>query len=241
MKLGVQLYSLRSIIQNNIDDVFHAIKSYGYHGVELAGFYGLSAQALKDKLNHHGLEVISTHESIERLSKDIDQVMADYNILGTRDIVIPYTTMNNQETYHNMLPIIKKVATTLTQNGFNVHYHNHANEFESFDDQYVIEHLLKDVPEIKLELDVYWATFAHIDVLSFIEKYQQRISFIHAKDMKMLEDGPHFASVGQGIIDFKDIYKLKHDVWIVENDRPHNDPLENIKDSIVYIKNQWEV
>ena len=236
MKLGVQLYSLRSIIQNNVDEIFESIKSFGFDGVELAGFYGLSAIQLKEKLDFHGLEVISTHESIERLSKNIDQVIKDYQVLGSKHIVIPYTTMNDQISYQKMLPVIKEVVKALTKHNFVVHYHNHANEFASFDDAYLIEHLLKDIPEIKLELDVYWATFAKIDVLSFIDKYKDRIVIIHAKDMMISDQGPHFTSVGSGIIDFKEIYSMKNEVWIVENDRPHNDPLININDSILYIK-----
>lgn len=236
MKIGVQLYSLRSIIENNIDHVFSSIKSYGFDGVELAGFYGLSAIELKEKLNQHQLEVISTHESIERLSKHMEQVIADYKVLGTKHIVIPYTEMKNKDSYETMLPVIKKAVKTLTTNGYTVHYHNHANEFESFDDSFVIEHLLKDIPELKLELDVYWATFAKIDVISFIEKYQNRIDIIHAKDMISTEKGPHFESVGKGVINFSEIYTLKNTCWIVENDRPLNDPLINIKDSIHYIK-----
>jgi sugar phosphate isomerase/epimerase len=219
-----------------MDHVFSSIKSFGFDGVELAGFYGLSASELKQKLNEHQLEVVSTHESIERLSKHIDQVIADYKILGTKHIVIPYTEMKNKTSYEAMLPIIKEAVRKLTKHGYTVHYHNHANEFESFDDSFVIEHLLKDVPELRLELDVYWATFAKIDVMSFIDKYQHRIDIIHAKDMILTDNGPHFESVGKGIINFSEIYSMKNSYWIVENDRPLNDPLVNIKDSIYYIK-----
>lgn len=236
MKIGIQLYSLRSIIEQNMDHVFSSIKNFGFDGVELAGFYGLSATELKKILDKHQLEVISTHESIERLTQAIDQAIADYHILKTKHIVIPYTQMNNQASYEAMLPRIKEAVKTLIKHGFTVHYHNHANEFESFDDLYVIEHLLKDIPKLRLELDVYWATFAKIDVISFIEKYQNRIDIIHAKDMIITDKGPHFESVGKGIINYSEIHSLKNSCWIVENDRPLNDPLINIKDSIDYIK-----
>ena len=235
MKIGVQLYSLRSMITDRLDETFKKLKTFGFDGVELAGFYGLTAQELKEKLNHAGLEVISTHESIKRLKDDLDQVIKDYHMLDTKQIVIPYTEIKDKASYSNMLPIIKEATKKLIDAGFTVHYHNHSNEFESFDDMYVIEHLLKDVPEIRLEFDVYWATLAKVDVISFFEKYQHRIDIIHAKDMKLTDHGPHFESVGKGMINYSEIHTIKNTCWIVENDKPLNDPLENVFDSISYI------
>jgi sugar phosphate isomerase/epimerase len=235
MKIGIQLYSLRSMINSQLDETFKKLKSFGFEGVELAGFYQLTAQELKNKLNEAQLEVISTHESMNRLTSDINQVIEDYRILDTKHIVIPYTDIKDKETYENMLPQIKDVVNQLRKAGFMVHYHNHSNEFQRFDDMYVIEHLLKDVPEIRLEFDIYWATIAKVDVISFLEKYQDRIDIIHAKDMKLTDQGPYFESVGKGIINYSEIYTIKNTCWIVENDKPANDPLENVYDSIQYI------
>ena len=235
MKIGVQLYSLRSMINNQLDETFKKLKSFGFDGVELAGFYQLSAQELKNKLSDARLEVISTHESMNRLVNDINQVIEDYKILDTKHIVIPYTEIKDKDSYELMLPQIKKVVNHLRKEGFIVHYHNHANEFQRFDDLYVIEHLLKDIPEMRLEFDIYWATIAKVDVISFLEKYQDRIDFIHAKDMKLTEEGPYFESVGKGIINYSEIYTIKNTCWIVENDKPANDPLENVSDSMKHI------
>lgn len=236
MKIGIQLYTLRTIIDQNVKEVLTKVKQMGFDGVELAGFYGLSAVELHTILNDLNLEVISTHESIERLTNHIEEVIKDYQILGTKHIVIPFTRMDDKSSYLEMLPRIKSAVKKLEDAGYQVHYHNHANEFMMFDNQFVIEHLLSDIPSLRLELDVFWATFAKIDVKSFIEKYQDRIDFIHAKDMKILDGIPKFESVGLGLINYKEIYKLKNNVWIVENDKPDNDPFENIKFSIKYIK-----
>lgn len=236
MKTYIQLYSLRTIIENNMDHVFKSLKSFGFDGVELAGFYGLSASKLKNILDSYQLEVVSTHESMTRLTEHIGQVIEDYKILGTKNIVIPYTEMKDKASYEKMLPQIRKAVDSLTKAGYKVFYHNHANEFQAFDDLYVIEHLLKDIPEIRLEFDIYWATFAKVDAISFLEKYKDRIDLIHAKDMIITDNGPHFESVGKGVINYSEVYSIMKSGWIVENDKPLNDPLANVEDSIKFIK-----
>lgn len=232
MKTGIQLYSLRSIIQNNIKETFEAIKSMGYDGVELAGLYDLSAKELKALLDEIGLDVISAHEGITNILNNTEKVIEDYQTLKTNNIVIPYTEMHDEATYYEMLPKIKEAVKSLTEAGFTVHYHNHSNEFNAFDNKYLIEHLINDIDNLYLELDVYWAKVADVDIYTFINNYQDKIKLLHAKDMIMKDDQPIFESVGEGIIDFKRIYQTINDCWIVENDNPQNDPLENIKISI---------
>jgi len=235
MIVGIQLYTLRTIINNQLEETFRQIKSMGYDGVELAGFYGKTANELKTLLNQQRLEVISAHESIERILENPKQVMDDYVLLGTKNIVIPYTDIHDKESYEAMLPKIKKAVTMLTDAGFTVHYHNHSNEFNQFDDKYIIEHLLNDIEDLHLELDIYWAKAAGVDIYAFIELYKDKIKQLHAKDMVIEEKQHRFASVGEGTIDFTRIHSLFNDCWIVENDKPINNPLDNIQNSINYI------
>ena len=37
-----------------------------------------------------------------------------------------------------------------------LYYHNHAHEFQKDENKYLIDILAEEMPELKLELDVYW-------------------------------------------------------------------------------------
>jgi len=240
MKIGLQLYTLRSIINQDLAHTLKQVKEMGFEGVELAGFYGLDAKELKEILNHSGLEVFSTHEGMTRLEGNIKQVIADYQILDTKHIIIPYAELKDELSYQENMPKIKRIVKELIASGFTVHYHNHANEFNLINGTYILDHLLNDIPELKLELDLYWALSVDVDLISYLTKHQQKIHFLHAKDMTILNGEKAFDSVGSGIIPFEEVYQISKEYWIVENDRPVGDPMENIKKSINYIVSMKE-
>ena len=51
MKYGVQLYSLRKMIESNgLEEAIKTVAFAGYQGVEFAGFYGYSPNEIKSLL-----------------------------------------------------------------------------------------------------------------------------------------------------------------------------------------------
>ncbi|MBU1141069.1 MAG: sugar phosphate isomerase/epimerase [Firmicutes bacterium] len=239
MKIAVQLYSLRDVKNASFSEVLTRVKSLGYDGVEFAGFHEMKAEDLKDLLHTLDLDAMASHTSMNLLEESLDQVIAYNKIIGNQNIVIPYTEMRDLASYQSIMPKIKKITEQLSKQGFKVYYHNHAHEFAKFNDEYLLDKLFKDIPQLRLELDIYWAVYAGVDINAFMLKHQKHIDFIHAKDMIIEQDERSFASVGEGVIDFLSIHKLpmNYSYWIVENDRPKDDPFVNIERSIKYIRN----
>jgi sugar phosphate isomerase/epimerase len=238
MKISVQMYSFRSTIQSDLEGHLKALKNMGYEFLEFAGFYDLHPVVLKKLLTDIGLKGSSSHTSLKDLENRYDELIETFRILNINHIVIPYTEMKDQASYQAMMPRIKQITKELNKDGFTVHYHNHANEFQSFDGMYIIEHLMKDVEGIYLEFDIYWAKVAGVDIDQFIKTHHKKIKLLHAKDYQLDIDGtPYFESVGKGILDFKQTIKaLKNlDYIVVENDKPRNDAFINVEDSINYI------
>ena len=239
--IGVQMYTLRHIINQDIDAYFNIIKKIGYSHIELAGFYDLKPETLKNKVEQASLQVSSCHIGLSDLETRY-QTMKDYlDQLDVQHVVIPYADIKDSLSYHKLLPHIKAITEQLNADGFTVHYHHHAHEFQTIDGLTVLEHLLRDVPTLYLELDVYWAKVAGIDLHHWIEAYSNRIILLHAKDYQLDQQGhPYFESVGKGMIDFKKIISQLGNLQciIVENDQPKNDPIINIKDSIRYLKKE---
>ena len=62
MKFCVQLYSLRDIAQQKgAEGALAAVAAAGYDGVEFAGFYGMTAAALRELLDRYSLVALSAH------------------------------------------------------------------------------------------------------------------------------------------------------------------------------------
>jgi sugar phosphate isomerase/epimerase len=92
---------------------------------------------------------------------------------------------------------------------------------------------------VKMEMDIYWITKAGQDPIALFKKYPGRFPLWHVKDMDKTPK-QNFTEVGNGIIDFKKIFKYKDlagmKYFFVEQDMTPGDPFVSIKESIDYIK-----
>lgn len=238
MKLAVQLYTLRDILPGHVESVLEHVARLGYQGVEFAGFYEIPSRDMKSLLNRLSLTAVASHTSLESLLKEGRQILEYNRIIGNRHIVIPWTNMRDKASYQEVLPSLKKAVALIVEEGMIPVYHNHAHEFAIFDGKPILDHLLDDIPALRLELDIYWAVIAGIDPIAYLNKRKDRLVLIHAKDMITVQGEKTYGSVGEGEIDYKAIYGMKLPIswWIVENDKPQNQSMDNIANSIHYLK-----
>jgi len=87
-KISIQLYSLRSLLQNDPEGTLSALADIGYRKVELAGTYGRSATEFRAILDRTHIEASSTHVGIDG---DLNQTIADAKVLGNRSVVVTIT------------------------------------------------------------------------------------------------------------------------------------------------------
>ena len=59
--IGYQLYSAREECAKDLLGVLKHLKALGYDGVEFAGFYGHTADEVRDMLDESGLVAFSDH------------------------------------------------------------------------------------------------------------------------------------------------------------------------------------
>ena len=54
MKYGLQMYSVRDTAEKDLLGTLEKVAALGYHYAEFAGFFGYSAEAVRDKLLEKG-------------------------------------------------------------------------------------------------------------------------------------------------------------------------------------------
>ena len=62
LKVGLQLYSLRGKMEQDMEGTLKAVKEMGYDYVEFAGYFGKSAEEVKAILDKYDLKCISVHQ-----------------------------------------------------------------------------------------------------------------------------------------------------------------------------------
>ena len=84
MKLGAQLFSLRTFIQNpeDLKSTFLKVKEIGYEVVQLSGNAPMSADDILAASEAAALPIVCTHSPLDRIINDTDALIADHKRFG---------------------------------------------------------------------------------------------------------------------------------------------------------------
>ena len=97
MDYGLQLYSVRDMMGQDMEGTLRAVSEIGYRYVEFCGFYGRSAKEVRELLDQYGLEVCSTHTSYYEFLEDFDAFVAYHKTIGNSEIIIPGANLGSAE------------------------------------------------------------------------------------------------------------------------------------------------
>ncbi len=201
LPIGLQLYTVRDILAEDLDAGLAQVAAIGYRYVEMAGLYGRTAEQYRALLDKHGLAAIAAHEGGDDLLNNIPAVVERAEVLGYRYVIFPYLDESQRHGYGELAGRIAESAKALSGHGLTLCYHNHDFEWEiDADGKRGIDHLF-DGTELNSELDVYWVAKAGDDPLDWMQKLSGRLPILHMKDMADTAD-KGFAEVGTGTIDF---------------------------------------
>ena len=200
-KIGLQLYSVRDEIANDMDGTLKKVAEMGYECVEFAGYAGHTAEEVKEMCDKYGLEPISVHQSYDVFLEDSENSVNFLKTLGVKYSAVPWK--DGWETnYDGNVSDIKKVGKLLKDNGIQLLYHNHDFELtQKHGDQFVLDALYSDVDSDILcpELDLCWVHYAGCDPIEYIKKYGDVEEVIHLKDFecKNLNAGPVYGLIDE--------------------------------------------
>jgi sugar phosphate isomerase/epimerase len=241
--LGVQLYTVRSLVGNDFPGTLRAIRKIGYRNVETyVAEYKMSAKELRAAIVDAGLTVPSAHFGYN----DFDSRFEFAKELGAECVVcsmVPLTIANSADGYKRGAEQYNVWGAKAKSMGLRFGFHNHNVEFHEFGGITGLEILLEntDPSLVQWQMDCYWVAQAGRDPVAMIRKYGHRIQSFHVKDRKpgapvTLETGPdsaYFTEVGDGTLDWKSILRLANQDHVpylfVEQDQTNRPPLESLQ------------
>jgi sugar phosphate isomerase/epimerase len=258
-KVAVQLYTVRDLMKDDFEGTIAKVAQIGYKEVEFAGYFGRTAQQVKDILTKNGLTAPSTHVQYDELDDKFQSVIEFSKTVGMSYIIcpwIPEDVRKSPDIWKQASEKFNKCGEQTKKAGMQFGYHNHWFEFLPTDGKLPYDELLKDCDAslVKMEMDLCWIIAAGGEPVKYFEKYPGRFPLVHVKDLKTKPnvtsggaqnygDTVDLTEVGSGIIDWKKIFAhsqqagIKH--YIVEHDHPKQ-PIESITKSYEYLSNlRW--
>lgn len=256
-EIGIQLYTLRNQIKEDVAGTLKAVADAGYRQVEPYGFpnAGDMIAAAKD----NGMKVNSSHfawESVTQPDKEgvppFAEILSGAKDAGLTHLVIPYVHAHNRENldgYRVLAERMNKAAVEAKSAGIQLAYHNHAFEFQPMEggksgyDVFVEEF----APEMQFEVDVFWVVVGGKDPSELIRSLKGRVSQLHLKDLAKGTTLPNygklpneaFKELGNGMIPMEPIIEAAADAGVahchVEQDQSP-DPIASIGQSMTHLK-----
>jgi sugar phosphate isomerase/epimerase len=257
-RLGVQLYTVRSLLEKDFDGTLAAVAAIGFTEVEFAGYFKQPAQQVRDALKRHKLTAPSAHIPYENLTGDgWARVIDDARTIGHRYLVnawVDESIRKQPDAWKRIAETYNRAADVSKRAGVQFAYHNHHFEFApraDAADKLPYDILLEscDPALVKMEMDLCWITAAGKDPLEYFRRYPGRFPMVHVKGLRKIPEGgaaslidrvlPDITDVGhEDVVDWKRIFAeartagIEH--YFVEHDQPKQ-PLKSLEASRGYL------
>ena len=195
---SLQLYSLREVptLRQRMEIAAQA----GYTGVEFAGYDGIAGPEMRRLLASLGLRGTGSHIAYDALRDDLDGCVRYCLEAGITSAACRVFVFNDRDQAVAQAEFLEACAERFGAEGIPFAYHNHAHEFaDAGNGETLFDVLLHNTSKLGAELDVFWAAYAGVDPLAFIQTYAGRVPLLHFKEF-----GAENANVelGRGCLDF---------------------------------------
>jgi sugar phosphate isomerase/epimerase len=221
--VGLELYSVRDILEKDVIGTVRAVAKLGYPVVEFyAPYFDWTEESTKQVralLDDLGLRCNSTHNNAATFRPEILQKAIDRNkILGTKFVVMASAgSPKDLDGWKSVADTLAQASDTFKPAGLRAGYHNHKLEFVPLQERRPIEVIAANTPkELMLQLDVGTCCEAGADPAAWIRSNPGRINCIHCKDWAPGLDKGYKVLFGEGDSPWAKIFEAAESVGGVE-------------------------
>jgi sugar phosphate isomerase/epimerase len=251
--LGVQLYTVRELLDADPSRTLRTLAEIGYRDVELLEHH---LSAVVPLARDAGLTPVSVH--VEALSDgDIDRRFDAIQEHDITHVVLAWLLRHERGEglafWQRLADQMNALGERAASAGLTLGYHNHSFEFRPVDEarsRSAFDVLVEmfDPRFVSFELDVFWASMAGVDPAALLRRLSGRVPLLHLKDRDPNVSGemdelkvPHsaFVEVGSGALDIAGILDaaaasgVRH--VFVEQDHTPGNPLDSLRQSYQHV------
>ncbi|MEJ2794723.1 sugar phosphate isomerase/epimerase [Iodobacter sp. LRB] len=253
--IGVQLYTLRAEMNENLQKTLERVASIGFKEVEFAGYFEKKPRDIRLLLDELGITAPAAHIVYQDLGSPLAETIENAQQLGHLYLVNPWIDAAIRERpdgWKRIAEIFNRAGEQCKQAGIQFCYHNHHFEFVPLNGVLPYDILLQecDADLVKMELDLCWITLAGKDPEDYFLRYPSRFPLVHLKQLKRLPKQDfrvalsfdqvftELSEVGPGVIDWKQQLSLSSRAgvqhYFVEHDVAKL-PFDSIQQSYRYL------
>jgi sugar phosphate isomerase/epimerase len=249
--IGVQLYSFRNQMKQDVKGTLAKVRAMGFTDVEAAGYNWESAASFRAMLDEAGLRCVSFFADYNKLRDDLDSVAKDAAALGAKYVIvgwIPHEGAFTVADCDRAVAHFNDWGQKLSDRNLRFAYHVHGFEFQPHEGGTLYDRLLtRTKPEhVAIEMDVFWVVHPGQDPVKLLKAYEGRTELLHLKDMRKgvkgdlsgHADDETNVTLGAGQIDFPAIMRAAREsgakYYFIEDESSKS--MEQVPESLRYLK-----
>lgn len=212
--MGLELYSVRTELTNDLLGTVSAVARIGYQVVEFyAPYLDWTLQTAKDvrrRLDDLGVTCRSTHNNAPSFTADGLQKAIELNqTIGSRSIIMASAgRVAGLDGWKTVGDRLTAVAEKLRPLSMSTGYHNHQLEWTAVDGKRPMDVLAASTPkDVVLQLDVGTCVEVGADPVAWINANPGRIRSIHCKDWGSGPGRGYAVAFGEGDAPWKKIFE----------------------------------
>lgn len=248
-QVAVQLYTVRDLLQSAeaYRDTLKSIAEIGYKQVEFGLPGPISNEEIARLCQEFGLTIVAAHGTPDMVLNEPAAFVDMLNVLGCDIGNYPFPAgidLADTASVDRMIDQLAATAEVLREKGKTFCYHNHNHEFRRVEGELILERIYRRIgPDlIKAELDTYWVQLGGGNPVDWCHRLKGRLEVLHLKDVFVNDQNtPFFAEIGSGNLDFRKIIAAAEAAgcrhFVVEQDKTAGNPLDSIRQSFEYIRN----
>jgi len=255
-RIAAQLYTLREHTQTfaDFESTLRKVRAIGYRCVQLSAVGCMNgenpevdAKAARSLLEDCGLTAPLTHRPWDEIAGRTDECIEFHHAIGAELVAIGGIPADYRadglDGYRRFAEESEPVIQKLKAAGLKFAYHNHSFEFERMGPDRRRPFLVMmeyGSPDFLFEVDTYWVVHAGIDLVALIEKLRGRMPMIHLKDMLPVGYEVRMAPVGEGNLNWRNIFpaclEARTELFAVEQDDCYErDPFDCLASSFQFV------
>lgn len=267
-RLGIQVFGLRELLAEDPQKVFKSLAEIGIKNIEL--FDPATLNTYVPIIRDLGMTPLSTHflpgyisgkwETVKNIGmtppaqytfENIVDDCAKNEVFNLGIAIMMPEERQTMDDYKRFADLVNQHAELSKKAGVQLYYHNHSFEFQPTAGVLPFDQMLQifDPNLVKIELDVFWTVIARNNPLEWITKLNDRLLFIHLKDLRANTpldysvfdvDPAAFLEIGSGSIDYKNILEAAKTAGVqyafLDQDHTALDRMESVRVSYEYLK-----
>ncbi|HYM11548.1 MAG TPA: sugar phosphate isomerase/epimerase family protein [Bryobacterales bacterium] len=239
--IGLELYSVRNELKQDLMGTVRAAAKMGYECVEFyAPYYEWNtdyAKQVRKLLDDLGIHCFSTHNNGKNFApENLSRAIELNQIIGSKIIVMASPgRVQGLDGWKGVADTLNRAAEKLKPEGLRAGYHNHQAELVAVDGRLPMEVLAAGTTkDVVLQLDTGPCLEHSFDPVAWINKNPGRIRCMHVKDWSPDPAKGPKVILGDGAGQWKKIFQAAEktggiEYYLIEQEGADTPPLETVQ------------